>query len=111
MAGDDGGVVRGRLVPAGEAPERGERALELARGAGFVVEEILSGRLEGPADYLQDHDEWVVVLQGGAVLDAGGTRHELGAGDWMLIPAGVAHRLVSTEPGTRWIAVHGGPAG
>ena len=71
-----------------------------------VIEEILSGRLEGPVDYRQEQDEWVVVLDGGAVLEVDGQHLELGQGDWVLIPAAVPHRLVETTPGTRWLAVH-----
>ncbi len=71
-----------------------------------VVEQILSGRVEGPLDYLQDHDEWVAVLAGGAVLDVGGEVVELAAGDWVLLPADVPHQLVRVEEGTNWIAFH-----
>ena len=76
-----------------------------------VVEEILSGRLARPVDYVQEQDEWVVVLEGGAVLEVGDEHLELGAGDWVLLPAAVPHRLVETAPGTRWLAVHVPPAG
>lgn len=71
-----------------------------------VVEEILSGRLDGPADYIQEQDEWVVVLDGGGVLEVGDDQLHLGPGDWVLLPANVPHRLVETTPGTRWLAVH-----
>jgi mannose-6-phosphate isomerase-like protein (cupin superfamily) len=76
-----------------------------------VVEEILSGRLDGPVDYVQDQDEWVVVLEGGAVLEVGAEHVELDPGDWVLLPAAVPHRLVETTPGTRWLAVHVHPGG
>jgi cupin 2 domain-containing protein len=79
--------------------------MELARGAGFSVEQILSGLLDAPQQYQQDHDEWVVVLDGAAVLEVDGAAHHLVAGDWWLLPAGTPHRLVHTEPGTSWLAV------
>ena len=44
----------------------------LASTSSFTVEQILSGRLDAPQDYVQDHDEWVVVLDGGAVLEVAG---------------------------------------
>ena len=77
----------------------------LAAGAGFRVEQILSGRLVTPQEYAQDHDEWVVVLAGGAELEVEGVAHQLTAGDWWLLPAGTRHRLVRAEPGTNWLAV------
>ena len=79
----------------------------VARFDGFFVEEIVSGVVPEPVGYLQDHDEWVVVVHGSAVLDVGGEVFEMHHGDWVALPAGVAHRLVSVEPGTRWLAVHG----
>ena len=104
-------VASGSLAEASAAPARGERTVELVAAAGLVVEQILSGPLAGPADYLQDHDEWVVLLAGGARLRLDGVEHRLAAGDWLLIPAGCPHTLLATEPGTSWLAVHARPAG
>jgi cupin 2 domain-containing protein len=75
-------------------------------GGRVVVEQILSGQVEGPAAYLLDRDEWVAVLAGGASLEVGGEPVELAAGDWVLLPAGVPHRVVRVEPGTSWLAFH-----
>ena len=91
----------GRLAGADAAPPHGEVTLPVAATAGFVVEQILSGRLDAPQDYDQDHDEWVVVLTGAAVLEVAGVVHELRERDWCLLPAHTVHRLVSTEPGTK----------
>lgn len=102
-------VIRGRLRPPDEAPAHGEDADELVRVQNLVVEQILSGTVE-PTDYLQDQDEWVVVLAGAASLDVAGEVHELAAGDWLLLPAGTPHRLLRTQPGTSWLAVHLHPA-
>jgi cupin 2 domain-containing protein len=95
----------GRLDDGTHAPAEGETATVLARAHGFTVEQILSGRPAAPQAYVQDHDEWVVVLAGGATLEVDGVEHELTVGDWWLLPAGTAHTLVRTEPGTSWLAV------
>lgn len=100
------GVVRGRLLDPSDAPATGERIEELVRIRNLVVEQIVSGEVEGPLDYLQEQDEWVLVLSGSAVLDVGGERVELESGDWLVLPGGVPHRLVSTHPGTNWLGVH-----
>ncbi len=97
--------MHGRLAPTDEAPADGERSTVLADAHGFRVEQILSGRLAAPQEYVQDHDEWVVVLAGGAVLEVEGAEHDLVAGDWWLLPAGTPHRLLRTDPGTSWLAV------
>jgi cupin 2 domain-containing protein len=101
----------GELADGSQAPVSGERVIELAHAPGFRVEQILSGRLDAPVEYSQDHDEWVVVLAGGAVLDVDGAPHELRAGDWWFLPAGTPHRLVRTEPGTSWLTVTNQHAG
>ena len=103
--------ARGRLSAATDAPLQGEVAAEIARIGNVVIEQILSGRLDGPVDYHQEQDEWVVVLDGAAVLEVGDERLDLGEGDWVLLPAAFPHRLIETRPGTRWLAVHVHPPG
>ncbi len=99
-------VVRGRLLPPTDVPSVGERNEEIARIGGVVVEQILSGALPAPLVYDQDHDEWVVVLHGGAVLEVGGERLDLEPGDWVMLRAHEVHRLIETLPGTSWLALH-----
>jgi cupin 2 domain-containing protein len=59
--------------------------------------------------YDQDKNEFVLVLQGGARLEfENGRLQELGAGDWLQIPAHVKHRVAWTreDEETVWLAVH-----
>jgi cupin 2 domain-containing protein len=98
-------TTHGRLADGTAAPTEGEETRVVARAGGFTVEQILSGRLVAPQDYEQDHDEWVVVLAGAAVLEIDGVAHALAPGDWWLLPADTPHRLVYTEVGTSWLAV------
>jgi cupin 2 domain-containing protein len=100
-------VQRGRLRDSGAAPVRGESVEPLVARTGFSVEQILSGSLPSPVEYRQDHDEWVVVLAGGGVMTVEGASVDLSAGEWVLLPRGVPHRLMSTVPGTSWLAVRG----
>jgi mannose-6-phosphate isomerase-like protein (cupin superfamily) len=97
--------VLGRLHSPDSAPTSGERLIRLAHLGGAVVDQILSGRLDGAVDYRQDEDEWVVVLHGRATLDVEDERILLEADDWILLPAGTPHRLLETEPGTSWLTV------
>jgi cupin 2 domain-containing protein len=99
-------IIRGRLLPPADAPSVGERSEEIARLGGVVIEQILSGALPAPLSYDQDHDEWVVVQTGGAVLEVEGERLDLGAGDWVLLRAHEKHRLIDVVPGTSWLALH-----
>lgn len=97
---------RGRLRSPDQAPVVGESSEETARLGPVVIEHILSGALPEPVDYNQSHDEWVLVLEGEAVLEVDDQRVDLVRGDWLLLPAEVPHRLVETRPGTSWLAVH-----
>ncbi|HVC71112.1 MAG TPA: cupin domain-containing protein [Acidimicrobiales bacterium] len=100
-------ITRGRLQSPDTAPTTGEQTHRLAEIGEVVVDQILSGRLDGPVDYRQDTDEWVVVLDGGATLDVDGQRMHLRPGDWVLLPAGTPHCLVETEAATSWLTVTG----
>lgn len=79
---------------------------------GILIERIVSSGQCSPPDfwYLQERDEWVVILQGEAKIlwDQGGLTH-LNRGDWLLIPAGIKHRVeyTSSDPPCIWLAVHG----
>ncbi len=79
------------------------------RRPGVQIERIVSRGHTTPAaaPYVQDWDEWVLVLTGAARLRLGGSGEQsLAAGDYLLIPAGVSHWVTYTEDPTVWLAVH-----
>ena len=84
---------------------------------GAVIERIVSHGQITPADapFMQDHDEWVLLLSGAARMwidgdgrDAQASEIALAPGDHALIPAGRRHRVIWTteERPTVWLAVH-----
>ena len=81
----------------------------LVQQPGLTVEQILSGELGEPVAFDQDHDEWVLLIEGRAKLLVEGNEVELAAGDWLFLPARCEHTLVETQPGTSWVAVHLAP--
>lgn len=96
-------------IPA-QLPE--ELIQEIAASGRVRIERILS-RGHNSAEgfwYDQDWDEWVLLVQGAAGLEVAGRKTivELKAGDHLLIPAGVKHRVAWTRPDmtTIWLAVH-----
>jgi mannose-6-phosphate isomerase-like protein (cupin superfamily) len=97
---------RGRLAPASAAPATGESTEILYQRGGTTIEHILSSDAVDPTDYDQDHDEWVLLIEGSATLDVEGGVVALDAGDWLVLKAHQHHRVVATTPGTRWLAVH-----
>jgi quercetin dioxygenase-like cupin family protein len=97
---------RGHLGAEGSVPAAGERTEVLYEAAGAVVEHIVSSAAVEPVAYDQDHDEWVMVLEGAATLEVEGVTVELAAGDWLVLPARQPHTVTGTAAGTRWLAVH-----
>lgn len=83
----------------------------LAEKPGVKIERIVSKGHTSPETgwYDQDHDEWVMVLQGSAeLLFEDKEVIHLEAGDYLNIPAHMKHRVIQTsaEPPTVWLAVH-----
>lgn len=103
---DAGPEVRRGQFDTGAPPGRGERFTEIARVGNVVVESIVSSASPLGDVYRQAHDEWVMLLEGAADLDVDGDHVSLAAGDWVLLPAGVPHRVLRTTDGARWLAVH-----
>ena len=60
--------------------------------------------------YDQDWDEWVLLLQGQAIIGYEQERQAitLNSGDYLLIPANVRHRVewTANDVDTVWLAVH-----
>lgn len=93
------------------AAKRGEVSTELLSQSGVRIERIVSGGQATPEDkpFVQDADEWVVMLRGSAAIRLEG--HEEAAlkpGDYLLIPGGTRHWVTRTDPDepTVWLAVH-----
>lgn len=76
------------------------------------IERIISTGQTTPLGewYDQDKDEWVILLQGEAILAyADGSKIKLTAGDYLFIPAHQKHcvKYTSSTPPCIWLAVHG----
>lgn len=95
-------------IPA-ELPE--ELFETLVRTEAVHIERIVSRGHATPEGewHDQEHNEWVLLVQGAAQLvfdDGRGVA--MGPGDWLEIPARCRHRVAWTDPGqeTVWLAVH-----
>ncbi len=77
----------------------------------FVIERIISSNSSSPAKgwYNQDHDEWVMVLQGSAIIEFENLQQiDLSSYDSLYIPAFTKHKVVytSSQPYCIWLAIH-----
>ena len=76
---------------------------------GVRIERIVSGGQTTPEHqpFVQDADEWVVVLAGRAAIRLEGLDEvALEPGDHLLIPAGTRHWVTRTATPTVWLAIH-----
>jgi cupin 2 domain-containing protein len=103
--------ARGSLFDPGAADPGREVFDTLLERPWARIERIVSTGQTTPAGqwYDQPQDEWVALLSGRATLRLDGEGLlELRAGDWLLIPAHLRHRVEATsvEPPCVWLAVH-----
>jgi cupin 2 domain-containing protein len=96
----------GNLFADAAPPADGERFETILRQRNLVVERIVSSAAVTPCDYVQTQDEWVVLVQGEALLEVAGEAVALAAGDHLFLPAGVPHRVERVSDGAIWLAVH-----
>lgn len=98
-------------LPTTPQPEELSHMLAGNLGNGVKIERIVSRGHVTPDNewYDQTQHEWVMVLQGEAVIAFDGARDEihLHPGDYLNIPAHCRHRVAWTTPDadTVWLAV------
>ncbi|HTC13227.1 MAG TPA: cupin domain-containing protein [Chthoniobacterales bacterium] len=96
-----------------DLPRQADKELitELLRRKGARIERIVSTGQSTAMNkpYIQDHDEWVLLVSGSAGLWVEGEgERKLRPGDYILISSHRAHRVTWTSKGepTVWLAVH-----
>ena len=70
------------------------------------IKTIVSNTLSTPQTFVQECDEWVVVLQGCAKIEMSGEIYKLKKGDTLYIPANTQHTLFKTKKVVVWLAVY-----
>lgn len=97
-------------IPDGHLPA--ERFDVLFSAGSLVIERIISTGHSTPEGewYDQEQDEWVILLEGDALLRfADDTVVPMQRGDYLFIPAHCRHRVEQTRqmPPCIWLAIHG----
>ncbi|SDG52581.1 cupin domain-containing protein [Propionivibrio dicarboxylicus] len=96
----------GNLFRDDQPPSSGERFDTLLAHRNLLVERIVSSADIVPGDYLQEQDEWVVLLRGSATLVVDGEEVRLATGDYLFLPARTPHSVTQTSAGALWLAIH-----
>ena len=87
-------------------PPTGERFDTLLEHKNLVIERISSSSDIETKLYVQPQDEWVLLVQGTAVMEIDGKTQPLATGDYVFLPAGTPHSVKSVSDGAMWLAVH-----
>jgi len=70
------------------------------------LENIISNDIKDSKWYDQDYDEWVILLQGEAVLEFETYQKKLFKGDYLFIKSHEKHRIVSTSKDALWLVIY-----
>ena len=82
----------------------------LHKSGSFTIERIASNALKHGCWYDQDHDEWVMLMRGRAVIEFEDKEQTaLEEGDYLLLEAHRRHRVLETSGDALWLALHLGP--
>lgn len=92
------------LFSLAEPASGSESLATLLEYPGVRIETIRSNRAQ-TGWYDQEEDEWVVLLEGEAVLEFEMRRQPLIAGESVWIRAHERHRVAETSANARWLAV------
>ena len=87
-------------------PKTSETFTSLLEHKNIKINRIVSSEDMEPKEYIQEEDEWLVLLEGKATLLLAREKKILKKGDTLFIPAKVPHRVLETKKGTVWLTVH-----
>jgi cupin 2 domain-containing protein len=99
-------MYTGNLFADTASLDKGERFENLLIHKNLVIERIVSSAAITPSEHVQSQDEWVVLLQGEAVLKVADEMVALKPGDYLFLPARIPHTVEHVTQGAIWLAVH-----
>lgn len=88
------------------APKVGEDFTTLLAHKNIKINRIVSADTIEIQEYIQEEDEWLVLLEGEATIHIDNKETLLIKGDTLFIPAKVPHTVLKTAQGTVWLTVH-----
>ena len=87
-------------------PRTGETFTTLLEHKNIKINRIVSSDDLDETEYIQEEDEWLVVLEGKATLLLKDEKKTLIKGESLFIPSKTPHRVLNTQSGTVWLTVH-----
>ncbi len=89
-----------------DIPDIGEDFYTLFKGDRVQIKKIVSSNKLEDKLYIQEDDEFVVLIEGEAILEVDKKIITLIKGDTLLIPAKIPHKVLHTKKGTIWLAIY-----
>ncbi len=86
--------------------EKGEDFTTILEHKNVKIIRIISSEDFEPVEYIQDEDEWALVLEGEAVLRMEGREITLKKGNYIFIPSNTPHKILSMKQHTLWLTIH-----
>ena len=87
-------------------PVNDENFTTLLEHKNIKINRIVSSSKVEPVEYIQDEDEWLILVEGEATLLIENKEKILTKGDTLFIPAKVPHTVMKTSRGAVWLTVH-----
>ena len=87
-------------------PKKAETFSTLLEHKNIKINRIVSSFEVEPVEYIQEEDEWLVLLKGEATLLIDNKEKVLSKGETLFIQAKVPHSVLKTCDGTVWLTVH-----
>jgi len=87
-------------------PVKNENFTTLLEHKNIKINRIISSDHIEAKEYIQEEDEWLVLLEGEATLLVDDEKKKLTKGETLFIPAKVPHSVLETSSGAVWLTVH-----
>lgn len=87
-------------------PKNGETFTSLLEHKNIKINRIVSSDKLDEKIYVQEEDEWLVLIEGEATLLVEDQEVKLTKGDTLFIPSKRPHRILHTRNGTLWLTLH-----
>ncbi len=87
-------------------PINSEKFTTLLAHKNIKIVRIISSDNLDTIEYIQDEDEWVLIIEGRATIKMNNKLHNLIKGDTLFIPSQTNHTIENVENGTIWLAIH-----
>lgn len=87
-------------------PLKGELFETLAKQKNVKIVHIVSSDDLEEKEYFQDEDEFVLILEGEALLEVENEKKLLKKGEYFYIKSHTKHKILSVKNNTHWLAIY-----